>query len=169
MRLVRERHPDVPIMYYANGGSSYLELQRDMACDVISLDWAVRSSPTRSDLITPDPTRCDPCPSDPIPSHPIPSHPIPPGPFPDRTEQSHPTAQVDMTVAKKTLGEGRLLQGNVDPTLLFGSADQIRKGVADCVAKAGKRGHIVNLGHGVLQGTPEEAVQAFVDAAKTAY
>jgi len=116
MRLVRERHPDVPIMYYANGGSSYLELQRDMACDVISLDWAV-----------------------------------------------------DMTVAKKTLGEGRLLQGNVDPTLLFGSADQIRKGVADCVAKAGKRGHIVNLGHGVLQGTPEEAVQAFVDAAKTAY
>jgi len=115
MRMVKERHPDVPVMYYANGGSSYLELQRDMACDVVSLDWAV-----------------------------------------------------DMTVARQTLGEDRLVQGNVDPTLLFGSEEQIRNGVHDCVAKAGKRGHILNLGHGVLQGTPEASVQAFVDAAKTA-
>jgi len=115
MRKVKERHPDVPVMYYANGGSSYLELQRDMACDVISLDWAV-----------------------------------------------------DMAGARQTLGQERLVQGNVDPTLLFGSEEQIRNGVHDCVAKAGKRGHILNLGHGVLQGTPEAAVQAFVDAAKTA-
>ena len=27
MRYVRERHPEVPVVYYANGGSSYLELQ----------------------------------------------------------------------------------------------------------------------------------------------
>ena len=27
MQYVRERHPDVPVVYYANGGSSYLELQ----------------------------------------------------------------------------------------------------------------------------------------------
>lgn len=44
MRLVRERHPDVPLIYYANGGSSYLDLQRDMACDVLSIDWAVMDS-----------------------------------------------------------------------------------------------------------------------------
>ena len=42
MRIVKDKYPDVPITYYANGGSSYLELQRDMACNVISLDWAVR-------------------------------------------------------------------------------------------------------------------------------
>ena len=36
----------------------------------------------------------------------------------------------------------------------------------ECVRKAGGRGHILNLGHGVLQGTPEEAVQQFVSAAK---
>ena len=41
---------------------------------------------------------------------------------------------------------------------------QITAGVRHCVTKAGKR-HILNLGHGVLQGTPERAVQAFVDAA----
>ena len=27
-------------------------------------------------------------------------------------------------------------------------------------------GHLLNLGHGVLQGTPEESIQYFVDAAK---
>jgi len=114
MRIVKERHPTVPVMYYANGGSSYLERQADMACDVLAVDWAV-----------------------------------------------------DMTTARSVLGSERLLQGNVDPTLLFGTDEQIREGVRDCVAKAGK-GHIVNLGHGVLQGTPERAVQAFVDAAKAA-
>ena len=46
-----------------------------------------------------------------------------------------------------------------------GACTQIAAGVRDCVTKAGK-GHILNLGHGVLQGTPERAVQAFVDAAK---
>ena len=34
-------HYPMKVMYYANGGSSYLERQADMACDVISLDWAV--------------------------------------------------------------------------------------------------------------------------------
>ena len=44
--------------------------------------------------------------------------------------------------------------------------EQIRIAVHDCIRKAGGKGHILNLGHGVLQGTPERAVQAFVDAAK---
>lgn len=74
-----------------------------------------------------------------------------------------------MAAARQALGGGRIVQGNVDPTLLFGSSKQIRDGVQQCVIKAGGRGHIVNLGHGVLQNTPESAVQAFVDAAKTPY
>ena len=32
---------------------------------------------------------------------------------------------------------------------------------------AGPRGHILNLGHGVLVGTPEEAVAHFFDVAKS--
>lgn len=40
MRYVKARHPEVPLVYYANGGSSYLPEQRDMACDMLSLDWA---------------------------------------------------------------------------------------------------------------------------------
>ena len=72
----------------------------------------------------------------------------------------------DMATARATLGSDVLVQGNVDPTLLFGSDAQVRAGVRDCIAKAGGKGHILNLGHGVLQGTPEAAVAAFVDEAK---
>ena len=64
----------MPVLYYANGGSSYLERQGDMACDVLAVDWAV-----------------------------------------------------DMATARKVVGPDRVLQGNVDPTLLFGSDEQVRR------------------------------------------
>nr|XP_023897400.1 uroporphyrinogen decarboxylase 1, chloroplastic-like [Quercus suber]POE54749.1 isoform 2 of uroporphyrinogen decarboxylase 1, chloroplastic [Quercus suber] len=38
------------------------------------------------------------------------------------------------------------------------------KGVVKC---AGRRGHILNLGHGVLVGTPEEAVAHFFEVARS--
>lgn len=50
------------------------------------------------------------------------------------------------------------LQGNVDPTVLFCGEAAIEAAVRDVLQKAGGRGHILNLGHGVLVGTPEEAV-----------
>lgn len=50
------------------------------------------------------------------------------------------------------------MQGNVDPTVLFCGEAAIEAAVRDVLAKAGARGHILNLGHGVLVGTPEEAV-----------
>lgn len=35
------------------------------------------------------------------------------------------------------------------------------------VRSAGPKGHILNLGHGVLVGTPEEAVAHFFDVARS--
>lgn len=35
------------------------------------------------------------------------------------------------------------------------------------VSSAGTKGHILNLGHGVLVGTPEEAVAHFFDVARS--
>jgi hypothetical protein len=34
MSYVKRKHPDVPIVYYANGGSPYLDLQKEMDADV---------------------------------------------------------------------------------------------------------------------------------------
>lgn len=39
--LIKAKHPDVPIIYFANGGSAYLERQKDMNADMICVDWKV--------------------------------------------------------------------------------------------------------------------------------
>lgn len=74
---------------------------------------------------------------------------------------------VDMAVARQRLGTNIGVQGNLDPCVLFGSQDFIRDRIFDTVRKAGKGGHILNLGHGVLQNTPEENVAFFFETAKS--
>lgn len=73
---------------------------------------------------------------------------------------------VDMAMARQRLGTLGV-QGNLDPCVLFGSKDFIRDRIFDTVRKAGKGGHILNLGHGVLQNTPEENVAFFFETAKS--
>lgn len=73
---------------------------------------------------------------------------------------------VDMAEARQRLGSDVAVQGNVDPGVLFGSKDFITKRIHDTVGKAGQHKHILNLGHGVLVGTPEENVGHFFEVAK---
>ena len=55
------------------------------------------------------------------------------------------------------------VQGNLDPITLFAEPELIRKRVHGILDQAGGRaGHIFNLGHGVVPGTPVENVQAVV-------
>lgn len=75
---------------------------------------------------------------------------------------------VDMAEARKRLGENIRVQGNIDPCVLYGSQDFIRDRILDTIRKAGKKGHILNLGHGVLPTTPEENVAFFFETAKQA-
>jgi uroporphyrinogen-III decarboxylase len=62
-------------------------------------------------------------------------------------------------------------QGNMDPGVLFGSKDVIEARVMDTIRRAKAQGvrHIMNLGHGVLPGTPEENVAHFFEVARTAH
>lgn len=114
IQIMKEKYPDVPVIYFANGGSSYLELQRDMGSDMIAVDWAI-----------------------------------------------------DMAQAREILGPDVAISGNLDPTILFGTKEQIEEAVRNCIDKAGGPGkHLLNLGHGVMQGTPEEAVGWLVDECK---
>jgi uroporphyrinogen decarboxylase len=77
--------------------------------------------------------------------------------------------RVDLAAAAAQVGQRVSLQGNLDPTALFAPPEAIAREVAALV-RAGRaaRGHIVNLGHGVLQHTPVESVAAFVRAVQGA-
>jgi uroporphyrinogen decarboxylase len=71
-----------------------------------------------------------------------------------------------MAEARAILGPDRVLQGNMDPMYLFAGKDKIYEEVANNVRDAGESKHILNVGHGVVQGTPEESVGHFRDAAR---
>ncbi|XP_039129555.1 uroporphyrinogen decarboxylase isoform X2 [Dioscorea cayenensis subsp. rotundata] len=73
---------------------------------------------------------------------------------------------VDMAEGRKRLGLDVAVQGNVDPGVLFGSKEFITKRIHDTVAKAGNSKHILNLGHGIKVGTPEENVAHFFEVAQ---
>lgn len=117
---VRQACPDVPLIYFANGGSSFLRDQvRELTgcVDVLGVDSHARLA----------------------------------------------------EAAQIVEGSGLVLQGNVDPYVLrFGGEVEVREAVRRAIDEAGGPGrHILNLGHGVLQGTPEENVLHFVEEAQT--
>ena len=62
---------------------------------------------------------------------------------------------VDIAEACKRIPSGIGIQGNVDPGILFGNKDSIKE-----------RKYILNLGHGILPGTPEENAQTFFEHGK---
>ena len=72
---------------------------------------------------------------------------------------------VDMAEARAQLGDVPV-QGNLDPQYLFGSETFVREKTREVIEKAGPRGHVLNLGHGVHRDTPVESVEAFVETAK---
>ncbi len=72
--------------------------------------------------------------------------------------------RVDLAEARKILGSGVALQGNVDPAVLLGSEESIREAAQAAIEQTGGLGHILNLGHGILPSTPVESARAFVEA-----
>jgi uroporphyrinogen decarboxylase len=62
------------------------------------------------------------------------------------------------------IGEDRAIQGNLDPTLLFAPRERLLAGADEVLRRAGGRpGHVFNLGHGILPGTPLEQVEALAN------
>jgi len=78
---------------------------------------------------------------------------------------------VDLGAARKRVGAGVALQGNLDPAALFAGAESVRREVAAVLAsfgpaagEGGRNGHIFNLGHGISQHAPPESLAVLVDA-----
>jgi uroporphyrinogen decarboxylase len=67
--------------------------------------------------------------------------------------------------AWKRVGHKKAVQGNIDPISLFGSKEFIRRRTKEILDRAGgRKGHIMNLGHGILQQTPIENAAEFINA-----
>jgi uroporphyrinogen decarboxylase len=73
---------------------------------------------------------------------------------------------VDMAAARSQLGETPV-QGNLDPTALFGSQESVAEQTRRIIEQAGPAGHVLNLGHGIHPDTPVENVRTFVETAKS--
>jgi uroporphyrinogen decarboxylase len=72
--------------------------------------------------------------------------------------------RIDLDRGWRAVGDEVAVQGNLDPLALFAPKDVLLDRV-DSVLKqaAGRPGHVFNLGHGILPGTPVENVQLLVE------
>jgi uroporphyrinogen decarboxylase len=78
--------------------------------------------------------------------------------------------RVPLQEARRRTGGEVALQGNLDPAALFLPLPKLRARVSRVLqdAKAAGGGHIFNLGHGILPGTPVEHVKALVQQVHSA-
>ncbi len=72
--------------------------------------------------------------------------------------------RVPLDEAVRRLGPDAIVQGNLDPTTLFAPTDVVHARAAEIIAQgAAARGHIFNLGHGVLPATDPDTLTRLVD------
>ncbi|GCE22783.1 hypothetical protein KDK_65830 [Dictyobacter kobayashii] len=74
------------------------------------------------------------------------------------------TGILDLDKAWNGLKAESAVQGNLDPVTLLAPWAEIEKRTREILERVkGRPGHIFNLGHGILPGTPVENVQRLVD------
>jgi uroporphyrinogen decarboxylase len=72
---------------------------------------------------------------------------------------------ISIDEARKRVGDKVALQGNLDPNVLYASADTIRMHVKQIIDKFGRNnGHVFNLGHGIHQTVNPDNLKILVDA-----
>jgi uroporphyrinogen decarboxylase len=75
--------------------------------------------------------------------------------------------RVSLAQARAILGNGKAVQGNLDPATLLGPGEEIVVGAESVLREnRGRPGHIFNLGHGIFPDTPVENVKLLVDTVK---
>jgi|GEM_PF-132619 len=72
--------------------------------------------------------------------------------------------RIPLDEARRTAGPRIALQGNIDPRILLTREDIAADAACYAISQTAGRGHILNLGHGILPNTPVEIAQAFVRA-----
>ncbi len=68
--------------------------------------------------------------------------------------------------ARSIVGDKVTLQGNLDPTKLYGKRAYIKEETEKMLADFGKQNYIANLGHGILPDIPVDNAQTFIETIK---
>jgi uroporphyrinogen decarboxylase len=72
---------------------------------------------------------------------------------------------IDISDARKRIGDKVSLQGNMDPSVLYAPPERIRDEVALILRQYGNgSGHVFNLGHGIHQHVDPDNAKVFIDA-----
>ncbi len=70
--------------------------------------------------------------------------------------------RVPLDSARRRVGPGRALQGNLDPAVCLAGFAPAASEARRVLAEGGRTGHVFNLGHGVLPATDPEVLAALV-------
>ncbi|MFC7381364.1 uroporphyrinogen decarboxylase [Sphaerisporangium rhizosphaerae] len=72
--------------------------------------------------------------------------------------------RVPLDEAARRVGEGKALQGNLDPAILFAPFEVVERRARDILARGrAAGGHVFNLGHGVLPTTDPDQLTRLTD------
>ncbi len=76
---------------------------------------------------------------------------------------------MDLGKVREIIGDKVALQGNMDPTILYGTEEVIKERALKTMQTYGNgTGHIFNLGHGILPDIPPDNAKTLVDFVKEA-
>ncbi|KAJ2002051.1 Uroporphyrinogen decarboxylase in heme biosynthesis [Coemansia thaxteri] len=73
-------------------------------------------------------------------------------------------ARVEAALRSKSVARSVVLQGNLDPTVLFADEQTIRDRTAEMCRAFGPTAHIANLGHGMMPAHDPEHLRVFLEA-----
>ncbi len=73
--------------------------------------------------------------------------------------------RTDLAEAQRSYPD-RAIQGNLDPALLLAGPETVRSAAKELLRTVSPRGHIVNLGHGVLPGAQLASVEALIQTVR---
>jgi uroporphyrinogen decarboxylase len=74
---------------------------------------------------------------------------------------------MDPIESRKIIGNGKTLQGNLDPCVLYGSEKFIEEETNSMIKAFGSQRYIANLGHGVYPDTDPQKVKRFVETVQS--
>ncbi len=73
---------------------------------------------------------------------------------------------IEMTKAREMAGKTKVLQGNLDPCILYGTIDDIQLATNKMLQSFAGNRHIANLGHGVYPDTDWQKLKCFIETVK---